>query len=289
MKSLVLATRRSPLALAQAALAASHLRARLGVLVELRPIVTTGDRQAEWSLIEKGGKGLFTSELEEVLAGGEADLAVHSAKDLPGDQPKGLLVAGYLPRADPRDVLVRRADVRAPRKFATASLRRRSQAALRWPGAEFCEIRGNIDTRLKKIAEQGLADATFLAAAGLQRLGIERWPGLEFEFLDPERMVPAVGQGAIAIECREAEAGKFSDAFDAPTARSVSIERALQAALGAGCHTAFAAHVAGEVLHIFHERAGIRRIPLTAADFDDPAAAAARILVAIGLGPGPNA
>ncbi len=282
MKKVVLATRRSPLALAQAELAAAHLRSRLGAEVELLTLVTTGDRQTDWSLEAEGGKGLFTSELEQALRRGEADLAVHSAKDLPGEGPDGLTVAGYLPRADARDVLVRRVGVDEPGRIATGSPRRRSQAALRWSAAEFCPIRGNVDTRLRRIAAGGLADATFLAAAGLGRLGIAAWPGLEFVPLEFADMVPAVGQGAVAIQCRSGEAGRYAAVLDRATGRAIAIERSLQAALGAGCHTAFGAHVEGASLHLFHPQGGFRRLALEAEDLDDPATAV-RILRSVGL------
>jgi len=282
-RPIILATRKSPLALAQSNLVAAHLRAVLGREVELQPMVTTGDRQAEWSLEQKGGKGLFTSELEQALLRGEADIAVHSTKDLPGDMPAGLAIAGYLPREDTRDVLVVREDVAAPRKLATGSPRRRLQIARLHPGVEFCEIRGNVDTRLRKIAEQHLADATILAAAGLKRLGITGWPGLRFMPLAHDQMAPAVGQGAIAVQCRAAEAENFAGHFDAGTARTVGLERALQAALGGGCHTAFGAHAAGDTLYFFHERTGPRMLPIGPADLDAPTAAAARLLTLLGL------
>lgn len=281
--NLILATRKSPLALAQSELVAAHLRAALGVEVGLLKIVTTGDRQVEWSLEQKGGKGLFTSELEQALLRGEADIAVHSTKDLPGEMPVGLAVAGYLPRADPRDVLVLREEIAVPRKIATGSPRRRLQTARLYPGVEFCEIRGNVDTRLKKIAEQHLADGTILAAAGLARLGITGWPGLRFVPLTPEQMVPAVGQGAIAIQCRTADASRLAEPFDAATAAAVNLERAFQTALGGGCHTAFGAHAAVETLYFFHEQTGLRTAPLTVADFAAPAATAERHLRLFGL------
>lgn len=281
--NLILATRKSPLALAQSELVAAHLRAALGVEVGLLKIVTTGDRQVEWSLEQKGGKGLFTSELEQALLRGEADIAVHSTKDLPGEMPVGLAVAGYLPRADPRDVLVLREEIAVPRKIATGSPRRRLQTARLYPGVEFCEIRGNVDTRLKKIAEQHLADGTILAAAGLARLGITGWPGLRFVPLTPAQMVPAVGQGAIAIQCRTADAARLAAPFDAATAAAVNLERAFQTALGGGCHTAFGAHAAVETLYFFHEQTGLRTAPLTVADFAAPAATAERHLRLFGL------
>jgi hydroxymethylbilane synthase len=280
---LILATRKSPLALAQSEMVAAHLRRSLGVEAELLKIVTTGDRQGEWSLEQKGGKGLFTSELEQALLRGDADVAVHSTKDLPGEMPAGLAIAGYMPREDPRDVLVIRTGLGAPAKIATGSPRRRLQIAQLFPGVEFTEIRGNVDTRLKKIAELHVADATVLAAAGMKRLGIQGWPGLEFRPLDFNQMAPAVGQGAIAIQSRVEDAARFAAVFDAPAARGLGLERALQTALGGGCHTAFGAHVAGDTLYFFHEQTGLRTLPLATADLDAPVPAAIRILKSLGL------
>jgi hydroxymethylbilane synthase len=234
-------------------------------------------------LEQKGGNGLFTSELEQALLHGEADLAVHSTKDLPGEIPAGLMIAGYLPRADASDVLVLRADVEKPAKIATGSPRRRLQLGGIFPDVEFCEIRGNVDTRLRKIAEQHLADGTVLAAAGLARLGIAGWPGLKFQALAPGRMVPAVGQGAIAVQTRLADAAQISAVLHAPTARCVAVERAFQAALGGGCHTAFAAHAVGDTLYVFHENVGLHRLPLDGADYQAPADTAARVLQQLGL------
>jgi hydroxymethylbilane synthase len=283
MTKLVLATRKSPLALTQTEMVAAHLRNQLGVETELLKIVTTGDKQTEWSLEQRGGKGLFTSELEAAVRRGEADVAVHSTKDLPGDMADELAIGGYMPRADTRDVLVLRAGVEMPVTLATGSPRRRMQVQLLFPDVAFTEIRGNVDTRLRKIGEQHVADGTILAAAGLKRLGIETWPGVEFAPLSFDQMVPAVGQGAIAVQCREAEAAKFAAVFDSATARTVNLERAFQAALGGGCHTAFAAHATGDMLHLFHESAGVQSVPLTADDFANPVEAAARILKQFGL------
>ena len=245
-------------------------------------MVTTGDRQTDWSLEGKGGKGLFTGELEQGLLRGDADIAVHSTKDLPGAATPGLEIAGYLPRADPRDVLVRRVGISAPRVIATASPRRRMQSALRFPGTSHIEIRGNVHTRLEKVAG-GAADATILAAAGLARLGIPSWPGLEFLPFSLADMVPAVGQGAIGIQCREADTGTFRPLFDSTTALAVGLERALQALLGGGCHTAFGAHATADRLHLFHEKTGILSFPITASDLARPDATAARILAGLGL------
>lgn len=282
---LVIATRQSPLALVQAEMVAAHLRLQLGVETELMKIVTTGDQKAEWSLEERGGKGLFTKELELAIERGDADIAVHSTKDLPGDMPAGLAMGGYLPRADPRDVLVLRAGVDAPTTLATGSPRRRLQVKAMFPDVVFCEIRGNVDTRLRKIAEQQVADGTILAAAGLKRLDIETWPGIEFAPLDCDQMVPAVGQGAIGIQCREDDAAKFAAVFDGVTARNVTLERAFQAALGGGCHTAFAAHATGDRFYLFHENTGVRTVELSAADFAAPVETAARVLRDFGLLP----
>jgi hydroxymethylbilane synthase len=280
---LVLATRKSPLALAQAQLVADHLHERLGAECELLKVVTTGDRQAEWSLEEKGGKGLFTLELEAALLRNDADLAVHSAKDLPGEMVAGLAVAGYLPRDDPRDTLVLRSGIETPVKIATGSPRRRHQAAMLFVNLEFCEIRGNVDTRLRKVGEQHIADGTILAAAGLKRLGIGAWPGVDFHPIGVESMVPAVGQGAIAVQCRAGDEARFTSALDAATARGLALERAIQAALGGGCHTALGAYATSDTLYFFHEDVGLRTVPLTRDDFASPVATARRILGGLGL------
>ncbi|MDD3180945.1 MAG: hydroxymethylbilane synthase [Opitutaceae bacterium] len=274
----ILATRKSPLALAQTALVAARLQEYLpDMQCEQLRVVTTGDRQAEWSLEKQGGKGLFTAELEQALLRGEANAAVHSSKDLPGEMTPGLVLAGFLPREDPRDVLVLREGAAVPQTIATGSPRRRLQLARLFPGVSFSELRGNVDTRLRKIAS-GAADATVLAAAGMKRLGIAGWPGLTFRFLDPGDMVPAVGQGAIAVQCRTADAAFIAGALDAETGRLVGLERALLAKMGGGCQVAFAAHAAGDALWVFHGTTGVRRLPLTADDYAQPMIAAARIL-----------
>jgi len=282
-KKLILATRKSPLALAQTELVAAHLREKLHVEVDLLKIVTTGDKQIEWSLEKQGGKGLFTSELEHALERGEADFAIHSSKDLPGEMAAGLAIAGYLPRADVRDVLVLRAGLAKPKTIATASPRRRMQIASLYPDAQFTEIRGNVDTRLRKIGTDHLADATILAAAGLNRLGIGNWPGVEFHSLGFEQMVPAVGQGAIAVQCRAADAEKYHSAFDVATYRAVSVERAFQNALGGGCHTALGVHATADTLYFFHETCGSKHFPLTEVDAKAPAEFAQRILKTLAL------
>jgi hydroxymethylbilane synthase len=250
----ILATRKSPLALKQADLASSVLLETLGFEVETLPLSTTGDQRLEWSLEQEGGKGLFTKELEAALLEGRADVAVHSAKDLPTEMPSGLALAGYLPREDPRDVLVARADVARPKVIATGSPRRRAQLlATHWSDAETKEIRGNVETRLRKIAEDHEADATVLASAGLIRLGIEDFPGLRFEHLPIEEMVPAPGQAAIALQVREADLDRFKAACDTVTAEAVDFERAVLATMGGGCQVAVGVHRQGDSLFIFHK------------------------------------
>ena len=281
---LTIATRQSPLALAQAQLVSTRLGETVGASTTLLKIISTGDRRQEWSLSKAGGKGLFTAELEESLLRGTADLAVHSAKDLPGEMAPGLVIAGYLKREDPADVLVYREGVPQPRKIATSSPRRRLQLKELFPETDFTEIRGNVDTRLKKIA-RGDADATVLAAAGLNRLGIHRWPGLKFRSLTIQEMVPAVGQAAIAIQCRSENAERLRDCWDLPTFDAVTLERAIQAAMGAGCQTALGAHATSQQLHLFHESHGRRVIKLMNDSFLNPVAASRRMLRETGLVP----
>ncbi len=250
----ILATRKSPLALKQADLASSVLAEKLGIEAETLPLSTTGDQRLEWSLEQEGGKGLFTKELEVALLDGRADVAVHSAKDLPTEMPEGLVLAGYLPREDPRDVLVARVAVARPKVIATGSPRRRAQLlATHWTDAQMKEIRGNVETRLRKIAEDHEADATVLASAGLIRLGIEDFPGLRFEPLPIEEMVPAPGQAAIALQVREADLGRFEVACDSVTAAAVDFERAVLATMGGGCQVAVGVHRQGDSLFIFHK------------------------------------
>ncbi|WP_221032470.1 hydroxymethylbilane synthase [Actomonas aquatica] len=283
MPTLTIATRKSPLALAQTNMVAAALHELLGFDIQLMPIVTTGDKQTAWSLEKRGGKGLFTKELEQALLEGRADLAVHSAKDLPGDQPEGLEIAGYLPRADPRDVLIVRDGIEAPATIATSSPRRRLQLGMLYPDAEFTEIRGNVDTRLRKIAHDHVADATVLAAAGLGRLGIGGWEGLEFRVLGFESMVPAVAQAAIAVQCRAGEGAAWAKCFHPTTSRRVELERAFQTQLGGGCHTALGVHVTSDTLWFFHDGVGLRSLPLSDAEIDTPHDTSAKFLAHFGL------
>lgn len=259
-KPLVLATRRSPLALKQAELVAARIIGKLKREVVLLPMVTTGDRQTDWSLEKTGGKGLFTKELELALLDGRADLAVHSAKDMPTDIPKGLDLVAFLPRENPADILVIKEGVSLPGKIASGSPRRRAQASLMFPRANWVEFRGNVETRLQKIVQSGEAEATLLAAAGLNRLNIHEYEGLTFTHLNFEQMVPAPGQGAIAIQARTEEKPFFIPLNDSDTEQAVLMERSVLNAFGGGCQVALGAHFSKDqgILHFFHEACGIK-------------------------------
>lgn len=260
--NLVLATRKSPLALKQADLVASLIRKVMGKDVELSPMTTTGDRQAEWSLQDKGGKGLFTKELETALLEGRADLAVHSAKDLPTDNPPGLKLSAFPIREDARDTLVIRENLTIPKIMASGSPRRKAQLKNRFPDTEWKELRGNVETRLRKIAVDHEADGTILAAAGLSRLGIEDYPGLRFERLSIDEMVPAPGQAAIAIQVRADECERFSVLDHMETSKAVKIERSILDRLDGGCQVALGVHVVGNELFFFHEDCGIKSLKI---------------------------
>lgn len=256
-EKIILATRRSPLALVQTELVRAYLARELpDAEFEVLDLVTKGDRKHSWSGQEPGGiKGLFTREIEDALLKGEAHIAVHSAKDMPVEDRPGLTIAGYLPREGAHDVLVVREGCAKPGFIATGSPRRRLQAKVLFPQAVWSQIRGNVETRLKKIAK-GEAEATILAAAGLKRLGINTWPGLTFKPLDIRQMVPAPGQGAIALQCCESDAEKYAGFLDAETAFSVNIERAFARLIGGGCHSPSAAHYCNGDLHVYLEEQG---------------------------------
>ena len=230
-------TRGSPLARWQA----EHVRQRLETLgheVTLHFITTTGDR-TPGALEAVGGKGAFLKEIEEALLAGEVDLAVHSLKDVPTALPKGLALGAILERADPRDVVVSDGagldGLPAGARVGTTSLRRRALLGHLRPDLEVVDLRGNVDTRLRRL-RSGDFDAVLLAMAGLSRLG----RAFEAtEALDPERFVPAPGQGAIALETREGDVSvgeATRPLHHEPTARAVGAERAYLAALGGGCN-----------------------------------------------------
>jgi hydroxymethylbilane synthase len=251
-----IATRKSPLALKQTEMVIAWLEAKLpdDCFEELR-LSTQVDERLTWSLEKRGGIGLFTKELEDALLDDCATLAVHSAKDLPTAFQADLHIAGYLPRARATDILVHRDNCAQPASIASSSPRRRAQIALLQPQAQWTTIRGNVGTRLRKITE-GEADATLLAAAGLDRLGITGYTGLAFVELPIEQVVPAPGQAAIAIQCREADLPKFKNLFCETTKRAVSLERAFLSKLGGGCQTPVGAHYTDGVFHIFHPETG---------------------------------
>jgi len=235
--SLVLGTRGSKLALTQSQLVADAVTALTGMKVELQIISTKGDRIQDRPLPEIGGKGLFTLELEQALRGGGIDFAVHSLKDLPTDDPAGLTLGAIPARVDPRDAIVGLpiADLQHGARIGSGSLRRRLQLLHLRPDLSVLDIRGNVQTRLKK-RDDGQFDSTILAMAGLLRLGIVR----EDIFpIDVDDMVPAVGQGALGVQCRVDDpiVGPVMAAIDhRPTREAVSGERAFLAAFGGGCN-----------------------------------------------------
>lgn len=251
MTKLILGTRGSDLALAQTRIVAEKLRAaHSGIEVETRIIKTTGDRRLDVSLSAPGSleKGLFTKELEEALLGREIDVAIHSLKDLPTEQPPGLELGAILERADPSDVLVTKqpgglSSLAANACVATSSPRRKAQLLKLRPDFRVAEIRGNVPTRLRKLAEDPTLNGLLLAKAGLDRLGAGVVPAGLHVTVIPE-ILPAPGQGAIAIECRagDAEILQILSAVNhEETARCVREERRLLQSLGGGCSLPFAA------------------------------------------------
>jgi len=238
---LVIASRGSQLALWQAHWVEAQLTAR-GHECRIEIIKTTGDKITDVPLAKVGTKGLFTKEIEEALLEGRADLAVHSLKDLPTELPEGLVLAAVPPREDPRDAIVGRrlADLPHGAKVGTSSLRRSAQLRKLRPDLAIESVRGNLDTRLRKL-DEGQYDAIVLAAAGLKRLG---WAARIAEILDPGIMCSAVGQGALAIETRASGAGweACSVLNDPATRTAVTAERGVLAALGGGCQVPIGAH-----------------------------------------------
>ena len=261
MRKIRLATRGSPLALIQTRMAEDFLRAHIGGGVEFERVIvkTSGDKRQDWSLEKFGGKGLFTKEIEDALLSGEADLAVHSAKDLPSNIPEGLVIAGCLPRDACRDVLAVRDGVSVPSLIASGSPRRRAQLKKIFPQAVWTEFRGNVETRLGKIAA-GEADATILSEAGLKRLGIDSFGGIKFSPVKVDICVPAVGQGIVAFECRSSDLSFYSPLTDPSTNEIFSIEREFLTALGGGCQAAYAANCDGLTFRFFHENTGFQKI-----------------------------
>ena len=243
--NLRIGSRGSQLALWQANHIAALLRGE-GHTVEIEIIKTTGDRLQEVTFAQVGSKGMFTKEIEEALANGRIDLAVHSLKDLPTELPEPFALAATPPRVDPRDAFVSvsfqsLAELPLGAKVGTSSQRRRAMLKAMRPDIDAIEFRGNVDTRLRKLAE-GQVDAILLASAGLERLGKTDWLR---ERLDPRDFCPAAGQGSLAIETRRndaatLEAVSFLD--HEPTRFAVTAERAALAALGGGCQVPIGIH-----------------------------------------------
>jgi len=236
-------SRGSRLALTQAELAASRLRAP-GIEIALVPITTAGDRDRTRPFGEIGARGVFVKELEEALLDGRIDVAVHSAKDMTSTDTDGLAVGAYLERDDPRDALCGADALRPNMRIGTASIRRRAQLLALEPSLSIEPLRGNIDTRLRKRGERGL-DAIVLAACGLDRVGLAGEIGRRFE---PDEIVPEAGQGALALQVRASEEYLVGAADHGETRRRVEAERACVAAIGGGCLAPVAAHHDGEVL-----------------------------------------
>ncbi len=259
MNPLKLGTRGSPLALAQANETRERLAKAFDLPFEAFEIVaikTTGDRIIDRPLKDIGGKGLFTREIEDALLSGAIDIAIHSMKDMPTLQPGGLLLDTYLPREDVRDGFVSPAyasltDLPEGAMVGTSSLRRRAQVLVAYPHLEVVEFRGNVQTRLKKL-DGGVATCTFLAMAGLNRLGRSE---VARGALDPSEMLPAIAQGAIGIERRANDpraAEMLSAIHDEMTGQQLAAERAFLAALDGSCETPIAglAVLDGSTLHL---------------------------------------
>ena len=256
--AVTLGTRASALARAQTELVATLLAAaRPDVALSTRVLSTAGDRSQESGvpLPEIGGKGLFTAELERALLEGDIDVAVHSLKDLPTEDAAGVVVGAVTSREDVRDCLVARtatslAGLAEGAIVGTSSLRRSAQLAALRPDLEIRSIRGNVDTRIRKV-EAGEYDAAVLAAAGVRRLGLE---SVVSEWLSPETMLPAPGQGALAVQCRlddMAIRSLLAELDDGAARAETAAERAFLAALGGGCAAPVAAHaVAATTTHV---------------------------------------
>jgi len=237
-------SRGSRLALTQAEQAAALLRGP-GVEIALVPITTAGDRDRTRPFGQIGERGVFVKEIEEALLGGRIDVAVHSAKDMTSQDAAGLEVGAYLERDDPRDALVGASELGPGLRIGTASVRRRAQLLAADPSISVEPLRGNVETRLRKLRERGL-DAIILASCGLDRLGLEGEIGAR---LDPDVMLPEAAQGALALQVRSGERELVAHLDHAETRRRVEAERACVALVGAGCLAPVAAHHDGTTLH----------------------------------------
>jgi len=240
-----LGTRGSRLALTQAELVADALRVASPELdVAIVPITTAGDRDRAKPFGEIGQRGVFVKEIEEALLAGSVDVAVHSAKDMTSTAADGLVVGAYLRRGDARDALCGASELRAGMRVGTASARRRAQLLALEPELSIEPLRGNVDTRLRKMRERDL-DAIVLGAAGLERLGLAAEIARRFE---PEELLPEAGQGAVALQVRAGEEELVRSVDDAETRPCVEAERVCVARIGAGCLAPVAAHHDGEAL-----------------------------------------
>ncbi|MFL5925611.1 MAG: hydroxymethylbilane synthase [Gaiellaceae bacterium] len=237
-------SRGSRLALTQAEHAAALLRGA-GIEIALVPITTAGDRDRTRPFGQIGERGVFVKEIEEALLAGRIDVAVHSAKDMTSQDAAGLEVGAYLERDDPRDALVGASELRPDMRIGTASVRRRAQLLAADPSISVEPLRGNVETRLRKMRERGL-DAIILASCGLDRLGLEGEIGAR---LDPEVMLPEAAQGALALQVRAGERELVAHLDHPETRRRVEAERACVALVGAGCLAPVAAHHDGATLH----------------------------------------
>ena len=237
-------SRGSRLALTQAGHAAEGLR-RPGVEIAFVPITTAGDRDRKRPFGEIGDRGVFVKEIEEALLAGRIDVAVHSAKDMTSTDTAGLAVGAYLKRDDPRDALIGAREIGAGMRIGTASARRRAQLLALEPSVSVEPLRGNVETRIRKLRERGL-DAIVLAACGLDRLGLGSEIGAR---LEPAQMLPEAAQGALALQVRAGEEELVAVADHAETRRRVELERRCVATIGAGCLAPVAAHHDGVVLH----------------------------------------
>jgi hydroxymethylbilane synthase len=240
-----LGSRGSRLALVQAELAADALRAVYpDVDVAIVPMTTAGDRDRSKPFGEIGERGVFVKEIEEALLAGRIDAAVHSAKDMTSTNTSGLAVGAYLAREDPRDALCGADGLRPGMRIGTASVRRRAELLALDPTLSVEPLRGNVDTRLRKMGERGL-DAIVLSSAGLDRLGLSGEIGYRFP---PGELLPEAGQGAVALQVRAGEEELVAAADDTETRRRVEAERACVARIGGGCLAPVAAHHDGEAL-----------------------------------------
>jgi hydroxymethylbilane synthase len=284
IEQLRIATRKSPLALWQA----EHVRSRLqqlhpGLRVELVTMSTQGDRVLDSPLAKIGGKGLFVKELEQGMLAGQADIAVHSMKDVPAELPPGLEIGAILEREDPRDAFVSNrfgalAELPQGARVGTSSLRRQCQLRAVRPDLEILDLRGNVNTRLAKL-DAGDYDAIVLASAGLKRLGMAERIS---RALEPEDMLPAIAQGVIGIECRSDDAevkALIAPLNHAETGLRTQAERAMNAALAGGCQAPVAGFstITGDSI----ELRGLVGWPdgsaIVSGEISGPAAAAARL------------